>query len=169
MVKGAGNFTVSRLSAGRYALTITGKTGNDGALLLQNAGYLAGQPTLVDTSFLSYEYGGTNTPANGFIVESRYVDASGGGEGIVKLRDADFNFVFVDFQTPVAPPGTIPPVISIAKSGANVNISWSNGPGFILQYTDVLSANPVWSSLGTQNPQTVAIAPGKRFFRVISP
>ena len=40
----------------------------DGALLLQNTGYLANPPSgftyVVDNSYLSYEYGGTNTPAN---------------------------------------------------------------------------------------------------------
>lgn len=168
VAKGAGSFNISRLSAGRYALTIPGKTGSDGALLLQNAGYLPGT-NVVDTSVLSYEYGGTNTPANAFIIESRYVDASGGGEGIVKLRDAEFNFVFVDFLNPVAPPGTTPPVLSITKNGSNAIVSWSNGPGFILHTTSVLSAHPTWTTLGSQNPQTVPIAPGNQFFRVVSP
>jgi hypothetical protein len=68
---------------------------------------------VVDISFLSYEYGGTNTPASAFIIEARYVDANGGGEGVVGLRDTDFNFVWVDFQNPLGPPGTGRPVISI--------------------------------------------------------
>ena len=102
VAKSAGNFTISRLSNGRYALTISGKTGSDGALFLQNSGYLASQPTLVDTSFLSYEYGGTNTPANAFIIESRTIDpAANGGVGAAVLRDAEFNFMFVDFQNPL--------------------------------------------------------------------
>lgn len=167
VVKGAGNFSVSRLAAGRYAVTIPGKTGSDGALLLQSAGYLASQPTLVDTSFLSYEYGGTNTPSNAFIIESRYVDASGGGEGVVKLRDADFNFVFVDFLNPVAPPGTTPPVLSIAKSGANVIVAWSNGPGFTLQQTSSLASPIVWADVGAANPSAPIPATGTPlFFRV---
>ena len=99
-LKGAGTYTLTRLSTGRYALTIPGKTGADGTLMLLNSGYLAAQPTVVDNSFMSYEFGGTNTPANAFIIESRYVNASGGGEGVVTLRDADFNFVWVDFTAP---------------------------------------------------------------------
>src|SRR5439155_21696151 len=109
-IKGAGNFTLSHLSTGRYALTIAGKTGTNGVLLLQNTGYLVSQPVgmsnVVDNSYLSYEYGGTNSPSNAFIIESRYVDATGGGEGVVALRDAEFNFVWVDFQNPLAPAGT---------------------------------------------------------------
>ena len=167
VVKSAGSFTVSRLATGRYALTITGKTGSDGALLLQNSGYLASQPTVVDNSFLSYEYGGTNSPSNAFIIESRYVDMTGGGEGVVALRDADFNFVFVDFANPVAPPGTTPPVLSISRSGANVIVSWSNGPGFTLQKTSSLASPVSWTDVGTANPSAPIPTTGSPlFFRV---
>jgi len=169
--KQVGGYTVTRLAAGRYAISIPGKSEATGMLLLQNSGYLSPQPSgytnVADTSFLSYEYGGTNTPANAFIVESRYIDASGPA---AVLRDAEFSFAYVDFQNPVAPAGTVPPVLSISQSGANVNISWSNGPGFILQQTTALSATPVWTNLGTQNPQTIPIATaGNQFFRVVSP
>lgn len=170
VIKGAGSFTVTRLSAGRYALTIPGKTGSDGALMLQTAGYLADQPTLVDTSVLSYEYGGTNTPANAFIIESRYVDATAGGEGVVTLRDADFSFVWVDFQNPLSPPGSTPPVLSIVPAGNNtVKISWTGGAGYNLQSTTSLSGTPNWTPLGSQNPQTVTVTAGPQFFRVVSP
>lgn len=173
VAKSAGNFSVSRLSAGRYALTIPGKTGTSGALLLQNAGYLASQPSgltnVVDTSVLSYEYGGTNTPANAFVIESRYVDASGGGEGVVGLRDADFNFVYVDFQNPLAPPGTVAPVLTINRNGNNVIVSWSNGPGFILQKSSSLAPTS-WTDVGTANPSApIPVSNGPLFFRVKSP
>jgi hypothetical protein len=173
VVKGAGDFSVSRLATGRYALTIPGKTGTNGVLLLQNSGYLASQPgsmtNVVDTSVLAYEYGGTNTPANAFIVESRYVDVSG-GEGVVALRDAEFNFVYVDFQNPLAPPGTVPPVLSIARSGNNVVVAWSNGPGFILQETSSLGPDPVWIDVGTSNPSApIPIGGTALFFQVRSP
>ncbi len=173
-IKGAGTFTVSRLSTGRYAVTIPGKTGTNGVLLLQNSGYLANQPSgftnVVDTSFLSYEYGGTNTPSNAFIVESRYVDMTGGGEGVVTLRDAEFYFVYVDFQTPLAPPGTLPPVLTITRNGNNVIVSWTNGPGFILQKTSSLSGVQSWTDVGTQNPSApISTATGPLFFRVKSP
>jgi hypothetical protein len=166
-LKSAGNFTIQKIGLGRFALTIPGKTGADGVLLLQNSGYLPGQPTIVGNNFLSYEYGGTNTPANAFIIESRYVDASGGGEGVVKLRDGNFNFMFVDFNNPVAPAGTTPPVLRIAKTGANVIVSWSNGPGFTLQKTSSL-ANPVsWTDVGTANPSApIATTGTPLFFRV---
>jgi hypothetical protein len=169
----AGAFTVSRLSAGRYALTIPGKTGTNGALLLQNSGYLAVQPggltNVVDTSLLSYEYGGTNTPANAFIIESRYIDMTGGGEGTVTLRDADFNFVYVDFTNPLAPPGTVPPVLTITRSGSNVTVSWTNGPGFMLQRATTLSGIPDWTNVGTSNPSAlIPITGAAQFFRVKS-
>jgi hypothetical protein len=172
VIQGAGSFSVQRLSTGRYALAIPGKTGSNGALLVQNTGYLANQPSgltnVVDTSLMSYEYGGTNTPANAFIIEARYV-APTGGEGTVTLRDADFNFVWVDFQNPLAPPSGARPVLIIQRSGNNVIVSWTNGPGYKLQTTSAMSSNPTWSDLGTQNPQTIPIGTGPQFFRVSSP
>lgn len=170
----AGNFSIARLSTGRYSLTIPGKTSTNGVLLLQNAGYLANQPVgmtnVVDTSVLSYEYGGTNSPANAFIIESRYVDMTGGGEGAVTLRDAEFNFVYVDFLNPLAPPGTLPPTLNIGKSGNNVIVSWTNGAGFVLQKTSSLTPTPTWTDVGTANPSApIAITSSNLFFRVQSP
>ena len=123
-----------------------------------------GMTNVVDTSFMSYEYGGTNSPANAFIIEARCV-VPGGTEGVVTLRDADFNFVWVDFQNPLSPA----PVLYIQKSGSNVIVYWSNGPGYILQAKSSLSPQTAWTNLGTQNPQTIPISGGTRFFRVVSP
>jgi len=171
-ITGVGNYSIQRLGTGRYALTIPGKTDADGMLMLLNSGYMATQPdgfsNVVDTSFMSYEYGGTNVPNNAFIISSVYIDNTDGvpGDGVVTFRDADFNFAWVDFTNPLAAPSaTIPPVLSISRSGSNVTISWSNGPGFTLETTSSLS-NPSWASLGTQNPQTIAITAQNQFFRV---
>ncbi len=173
--KGAGTFSVQRLATGRYALAIPGKTGSDGMLLLQNSGYLANQPAgmtnVVDTSFLSYENGGTNTPANAFIIEARYLEPTGGpgGLGDTPLRDADFNFVWVDFQNPLAPPGSLPPSLNFTRNSGSLTLSWAGGAGYALQQTGVLSTNTQWSDLGTQNPQTIPIGSGNQFFRLIKP
>jgi hypothetical protein len=174
-VKGSGNYTVTRLSTGRYALTIPGKTDTNGMLMLINSGYLAEQPSgfsnVVDTSFMSYEYGGTNVPADAFIISSVCITTNG-GEGVVNFRDADFNFVWVDFANPLSPGSTAPvqPVLSVASfTSTNLTISWTNGPGFILQSTPSLSS-PTWTavSTGTNNPAVVPILPtGSQFFRVV--
>jgi hypothetical protein len=175
-IKGAGNYTISRLSTGRYALTIPGKTDTNGMLMLINSGYMSNQPSgftnIVDTSFMSYEYGGTNVPADAFIISSVYVNTNGGGEGVVNFRDADFNFVWVDFANPLSPGSTTPvqPSLSVTSfTSTNLTISWSNGPGFILQSTPSLS-NPTWTpvSTGTNNPAVIPILPtGSQFFRVV--
>ena len=174
VVKGAGKFSVTHITNGVYAITIPGKTATNGVLMLQNTGYLPVQPAgysnVVDNSFLSYEYGGTNTPANAFIVQTRYVDMTGGGEGAVRLRDAGFYFAYVDFLNPLAPPGTLPPVLQIAKSGGNATVSWSNGPGFVLQTTASLKAPATWTDVGTNNPVVLPIAAGSpQFYRVRQP
>jgi len=168
--KQVGTYTVAKLSTGRYSITIPGKSEATGMLLLQNSGYLVSQPAgytnVADTSFLSYEYGGTNTPSTAFIVESRYIAAG----PATALRDAEFSFVYLDFQNPIAPPGTVQPVVSIARNGGNVVVSWSNGPGFILEQTGSLAGTPVWSTVGTANPSApIAIGSGPTFFRVKSP
>jgi hypothetical protein len=168
--KQVGTYTVAKLSTGRYSITIPGKSEATGMLLLQNSGYLLSQPAgytnVADTSFLSYEYGGTNTPSNAFIVESRYIAAG----PATALRDAEFSFVYLDFQNPIAPPGTVQPVVSITRNGGNVVVSWSNGPGFILQQTSSLAGTPVWSTVGTANPSApIAIGSGPTFFRVKNP
>ena len=48
-------------------------------------------------------------------------------------------------------------------------VSWSYGPGFILQGTSDLSGTPVWTELGTENPQTIPMTGSAQFFRVVSP
>lgn len=174
-IKGGGTFEITRLSAGRYALTIPGKTGADGVLLLQNVGYLATQPAgltnVVDNSFLSYEYGVADAPAGSFVIESRYINASGGGDGVVSLRDAEFNFVFVDFNQPLSPPvaATGAPVLSIARTGSDVTVSWTNGAGLVLQSTTTLAPGNTWQTVGTANPSApITIGASPMFFRVVS-
>ena len=172
--KKVGDCTVSKLATGRYAITIPGKSEANGMLLLQNSGYLANQPAgytnVTDTSFLSYEYGGTNTPANAFIVESRYIDQSS-ATPVAPLRDAEFSFVYIDFQNPITPSGTVLPVVSLKPAGGNsLQVSWSNGPGYILQSATRLAGNNTqWTNLGTANPQSVQATENAQFFRVVAP
>ena len=95
---------------------------------------------------------------------------TGGGEGVVRLRDAEFNFVYVDFQNPLAPPGTIPPVLQIVKGTGNATVSWSNGPGFILQETGSLNHPTTWTDVGTNNPTVIPLTPGtSQYYRVRHP
>ncbi len=174
-IKGAGNFTVTRTSAGHYDLSIPGKTDTNGMLMLINSGYLPTQPSgfsnVVDECFISYEYGGTNVPNNVFKINSVYIDTSGASP-VVTFRDADFNFVWVDFANPLSPASTAPvqPTLSVSSvTGTNLTISWTNGPGFILQSTPSLS-NPTWTavSTGTNNPAVIPILPaGSQFFRLV--
>lgn len=164
VIKGAGTFTLTRQSAGRYSLTIPGKTEADGMLILQNSGYHATQTNVVDTSFMSYEASG-----NSFIIEARAIDpAASAGAGEAVLRDSDFNFVWVDFHNPLSPPGTSLPVLSITRSGATVNVTWTGGgEGWTLQQATDPATPAGWTDLGTENPQAVNVTPGRKFFRLI--
>ena len=63
----------------------------------------------------------------------------------------------------------VQPVLSIVRSGSQVTLSWTKGPGFSLQKTSDVSGAPVWTGLGTQNPQTLALDAGNAFFQVSNP
>ena len=116
---GVGTFSVSRLSAGRYAVTIPGKTDLDGALMLQAVGYLTNQPAVVETTVLSYQYGTVSGSNNGWIIESRGYDAT--------LRDSEFNVVFVDFNKPLALQPDAP--VALLGFGDAIRPSSYNSPG----------------------------------------
>ncbi|MEQ1843025.1 MAG: hypothetical protein ABL994_21695, partial [Verrucomicrobiales bacterium] len=83
-LKRAGTFNVKRASVGRYTVTIPGKTGSSGMILLQNCGSLATEPSVADDATLSYEYTGGNT----FVVESHAVEP--GTPDKIVTRDTDF-------------------------------------------------------------------------------
>lgn len=159
--KSTGTFTLTRLAAGRYELSLPGKTGTNGMLLLQNAGYLASQPELADTSVLTYEY------VDGkFIIESRYAAGDGSVPDTFPLRDADFAFAWVDFTNPLAPAGTVvtPPVLSVSQQGANVVISWPAGTtGWTLQSSAALSP-ATWTAVPGVVNNSVTITPGTGAF-----
>jgi hypothetical protein len=122
-LQGAGTFAVKRLDAGRYELTIPGKTGTDGMLILQNAGYLATDATIVDDAALSYEYQGGNK----FIIESHAV-IPGGQDVADKIitRDTDFYVAWVDFKNPLTPV----PLASVSlQSSASVQGPYADEAG----------------------------------------
>ncbi len=173
-IRGAGAFTLSRLEAGRYALKIPGKTGTNGMLLLINSGLLAQPPAgltdVVDTCFLSYEYGGTNSPSDAFIIESRYLEPAGGADNLGQAlpRDCDFNFVWVDFADSLTPAASVAqPKLAITRNGDQVVLSWEAGTGYTLQTTAALSTSPTWVEVGAQNPATIALAATNQYFRLI--
>lgn len=111
-LRGAGDFSVKRLAAGRYEVTLPGKTGTDGVLLVQNAGWLAADTTIADDAALSYEYVGDNK----FIVESHAVEDGAGSADRIFTRDTDFYFAWVDFKNPLTPTAVVDPGISLLSA-----------------------------------------------------
>ncbi|MFM8421925.1 MAG: hypothetical protein ACKOEQ_17570 [Verrucomicrobiota bacterium] len=160
---GAGNFTVTRASAGRYEIAIPGKTDKDGMLILQNCGALAGQPMVADDGVLAWEY------INGkFVVEARHAEAGASGYDVFPTRDTDFYFAWVDFASPMAP--TAPPAapaLSIGREGSNVVVSWPAGStGYTLESAPAISGP--WSVVPgvTGNAATVAPSAAAQLFRL---
>ena len=144
-IVGGGGYTLTRTAAGNYELTVPGKTGTDGVLLLTVAGAMTGStiPNLADRTVLSYEYTGGK-----FVIQSREAVSGGNPFGLdYNQRDTDFVFLWVDFKDPVAPqyptgptptvpdgeqaPGAFP---NDSVSGANVDVHTT--PGSILGGTD---------------------------------
>lgn len=97
-IQSAGDFTMSRSGAGTYELSIPGKVGTSGALLLQAADFepATSQP-MATRAFLSYEY---NTASGKFIIQSRKTTS----DTVADLADANFYVVWVDFANPLSPP-----------------------------------------------------------------
>jgi len=103
ILQGKGNYAMKRLGLGRYELRIPQKAGRDGMLLLQATGRhrINGRESeAASRDFFSYE----ETASGVFTIESRYhQDAS-----TFPTEDSDFYFAWVDFNTPLAPPGSLP-------------------------------------------------------------
>jgi len=94
--KATGTFTVGRTGTGTYEITIPGKTGSNGALLLQVADAETGTSvTMASRAFASYEF-----KDGKFIVQTRKTVSDTAAD----LADASFYVAWVDFQSPLAPP-----------------------------------------------------------------
>jgi len=153
----AGNFTASRLAAGRYSITIPGKTGANGMLVLQAVGSLPGTPSVVDTVTLAYEASG-----DGFIVEARALSATASSSpSVVSLRDANFYFAWVDFAQPLTPtavPSTETPVLSAVRTATGLTLSWPAVDGFILETATVLAPTG-WTPVTGVTGNSVVLTP----------
>jgi len=90
--KSAGAFTLTHADEGVYELTIAGKTGEDGMLLLNNADMIPGGQA-PDWNYLSYQF---DAQKNAFIIQARHFDES------FSLEDTDFSFAWVDFTNPLS-------------------------------------------------------------------
>ncbi len=90
--KAAGSFSLSRTGAGAYELTIAGKSGQDGMLLLNNSDMLASGEA-PDHNALSYEF---DADKGAFVIQARHYD------GDFPLEDTDFSFAWVDFTSPLS-------------------------------------------------------------------
>lgn len=56
------------------------------------------------------------------------------------------------------------PVLNFNVSGGNLTLSWTN-PTFVLEQTPTLSL-PVWTTIATNSPVNMPLAPGQKFFRL---
>lgn len=96
-INSAGDFTVARTEAGRYELSIPGRTGMDGMIILSNAGEKTdgGLAVLASHAFLCYEYSDEESV---FVIESNQLSPDG-----VEAVDSDFYFAWIDFENPIHP------------------------------------------------------------------
>ncbi len=118
-VHSAGTFTLTRTSVGTYELTIPGKTGSSGTLLLQVADFEPNTSVpMASRAFLSYQY---DSSSGKFIIHSRTMLF----DEVADFTDADFYFAWVDFTNPLAPPSgprlrsSEPVIVTDNTSGIN--------------------------------------------------
>jgi hypothetical protein len=165
-VHGQGSFTLARTGVGAYELTIPGKAGTNGVLLLQNAGFLAGHTNIADNNFLSYEY---NSTSGKFVIQSRHTVANNSADP----GDTDFYFAWVDFATPLAPASGVTSgglsLARVTRNGSNLTLSWSGGnPPYQVQRRSSLSIGD-WTNEGPPTSATTAtvnITGNEGYFRV---
>lgn len=95
-IEEAGDFTIEKDGDGVYNLRIPGKTGDDGVLLLSNAGSVESNFYKISSpAFFSYEY---DSVADVFEINSNELTSEG-----VSPVDSDFYFAWVDFNDPMRP------------------------------------------------------------------
>jgi hypothetical protein len=98
LLQSAGAFTLVHTGVGSYELTIPGKRGTNGTLLLQVADWEAATSVpMASRAFLSYEY---DAASGKFLIQSRVMFF----EQEADAADASFYFAWVDFENPLAPP-----------------------------------------------------------------
>ncbi len=126
----AGAFTIAADTAnpGRYFLTITGVTGEDGMLLLQDVGgILVGDTLLPGRTFLSYDFDANN---NRYVIESRQVVPGSNLYGeAYPLTATDFYVAYISFSNPPAPEADCP-----------ADFNGDTTPGDIFDLFDFLAA-----------------------------
>lgn len=94
----AGAFTMARTGTGTYELTVPGKGGTNGTLLLQVADFEETiNVPMASRAFLSYQY---NAGTGRFVIQCRKATT----DTVSDLVDANFYFTWVDFQNPLSPP-----------------------------------------------------------------
>lgn len=166
----AGTYSLERSAAGRYQLTIPGKTAASGMIILQPVGTLPGNPAVVDRVTMGYE---PAPDGNSFIIESRGISpgTASGGMDEFPLQDSDFYFAWVDFTAPLTPPGAgaAPPLTIVRGDGDTMTISWPAGvSGYILESSSTLSAPWTLVNGVSNNSVTITADPAtpRLFFRL---
>lgn len=160
--KAVGAYTLTRLAAGRYELSIPGKNKDSGMIILQPVGKLPGNAAVIDNASLSYEPTAAGTS---FIIESRGISAGTGTDGLDEfpLRDSDFYFAWVDFTNPLTP-AAVPvetdlPQLTIAPGAGNtVTVSWPAAvTGWVLESSPTLTSP--WTEVTGVTNNTATLTP----------
>jgi len=151
----AGTFTLGRTGTGTYELTIPGKGGTNGTLLLQVADFEATTTTpMASRAFLSYQY---NAASGKFVIQCRKATT----DTVSDLADANFYFTWVDFQNPLSPPEgprlrsldavAVTDVNTISASMGNVAVN-TDEPEVLVTTVDTINSG------GYVDPTTTNIA-----------
>ncbi len=109
-IRGAGQYSVTRLQAGVYAISIPGESGAagrdpqaaTGVLMFQVADSMPSNPSLPDRTMIDYSYNPAFPGGGAFIVQVFELVTAANALGFTyNVRDTDFYFMWVDFENPV--------------------------------------------------------------------
>jgi hypothetical protein len=160
-----GEFTINRTFTGTYELTIPGKTGADGLLILQVADLEPNTfPPMASRAFLSYEF-----KDGKFIIQSRKTVSDTAAD----LADASFYFAWVDFSTPLVPPEgprmrSLPTVVVSGEftNSRETSLALStHEPEVLVTYVDAINADGLTDPI-TNVPATAVML--GRFYDAIT-
>lgn len=97
-LQSADSFTMTRSDTGTYELSISGKAGTNGTLILQVADFEAeASVPMASRAFLSYEY---NPVTGKFVIQSHKALT----DTLSEVADANSYFAWVDLVNPLEPP-----------------------------------------------------------------
>jgi len=166
--RGEGQFQINKTATGTYALTVPGKTGADGMVLIQPVGISRLDPAFATRALISYEY---DSNAGVFEIQARDWQPGDNGSGAFDptqntypLVDSGFYFVWVDFEAPLS----LDPVCAADLTGPNGEPDGVLDANDFFEYLNLFSSGDQAADLTGPSGTPDGIIDANDFFEYLS-